>query len=210
MDAQVLLFASVAALLTVTPGADTMLVVRNVLGGGCRAGLVTTLGICAGCFAHAALSGLGVSLILARSAVAFEVLKVAGAAYLIGLGAVSLWRLRTSENPHAAGPAGSWLPLTARRAFLQGFLTNVLNPKVAIFYLAFLPQFVRPTDPALARSILLGAIHVGMGLAWLSLVSVSLGRLGALVERRKLRGRLEALSGAVLIGLGVRLAVERR
>jgi threonine/homoserine/homoserine lactone efflux protein len=212
MDSQLWAFLLVATLLAVTPGADTLLVVRNVLGRGRRAGLATIGGIAAGCFVHAVLSAVGVSLILVRSAEAFQLLKWGGAAYLIFLGIQSVqgwWR------PDDAGPAtrpGGSDPTGARRlrSFLEGLLTNVLNPKVGLFYLAFLPQFIRSGDAVFARSLLLGALHVGIGVAWLSLLSLSVVRIRPLVESRLWRARLEGASGAVLIALGVRLAAERR
>ena len=206
MDASTLAFVGVAMLLVVTPGADTLLVVRNVLGRGWSAGLATTAGIAAGCLVHAALSALGLSMILVRSAQAFEVVRLVGAAYLVWLGVRSLlgaWRASTA-------PAGVAARGGARRSFVEGALTNVLNPKVAIFYLAFLPQFVRPEDPVLARSVLLAAIHVGLGVVWLSVVSLGLGSLGRFVTAERLRQRLESITGVVLVALGVRLALERR
>jgi threonine/homoserine/homoserine lactone efflux protein len=96
------------------------------------------------------------------------------------------------------------------RSFLEGLLTNVLNPKVGLFYLAFLPQFIRPGEPVFARSLLLGGLHVGIGVVWLALLSFSLVRIRPLVESRLWRARLEGASGAVLVALGVRLAAERR
>lgn len=207
-DPQIAVFAGVAALLTITPGADTMLVMRNVLARGRRAGLLTTAGISAGIFVHATLSALGVSLVLARSAMAFEAVKLAGAAYLIVLGAQSLWRLRRPEGADA--PPGPGPGRRESRSLVEGLLTNLLNPKVAIFYLAFLPQFIRVTDVVLLKSVLLAAIHVGMGVVWLSLVAVFVGTLRGFVERRRVRRALEGVSGAVLVALGMRLALERR
>lgn len=208
MDPQLLVFVGVAALLTVTPGPDTMLVMRNVLARGRRAGLLTTAGISGGIFVHATLSALGVSLILARSALAFEAVKLAGAGYLIVLGAQSLlrlWRPDSGAVPHGPAPAGG-----GSRSLVEGLLTNLLNPKVAIFYLSFLPQFIRVTDAVLMRSLLLAAIHVGMGVVWLLSVSIFVGALRGLLERRRVRRMLEGVTAAVLVGLGVRLALERR
>ena len=93
---------------------------------------------------------------------------------------------------------------------MEGLLTNVLNPKVGLFYLAFLPQFIAPGDPVLERSLLLAALHIGIGVVWLSVLSFGVGRIRPLVESRLWRTRLEGVSGAVLIGLGVRLAAARR
>ncbi len=212
MDPQLWAFLLVATLLAVTPGADTLLVARNVLGRGRTAGLATIAGIAAGCFVHAALSAVGVSLILVRSAEAFHTLKWGGAAYLIILGVQSIrswWRVDAAV-PVAAAADHERTGARRLRSFLEGLLTNVLNPKVGLFYLAFLPQFIRPGDPVLARSLLLGGLHVGIGVVWLSLLSLSLVRIRPLVESRLWRARLEGASGAVLIALGVRLAAERR
>jgi threonine/homoserine/homoserine lactone efflux protein len=207
MDPQLWAFLVVATLLAVTPGADTLLVARNVLGRGRTAGLATIAGIAAGCFVHATLSAVGVSLILVRSAEALHALKWGGAAYLILLGTLSIrgwWQ--ADAVAAAAGRTGAG----RRRSFMEGLLTNALNPKVGLFYLAFLPQFIRPGDPVFARSLLLGALHVGIGIAWLSLLSVSLVRIRPLVESGIWRARLEGASGAVLIALVVWVAAERR
>ena len=212
IDSQILAFTGLAALLTISPGADTMLVIRSVLARGRGAGIATTFGICCGLFVHATLSAAGLSLIILKSALAFDMLKLAGAGYLIFLGVQSLRQL-------SAHPAGNGLPLqrktepshkTARRAFMEGMLNNVLNPKPAVFYLAFLPQFINPGDPVLAKSLLLAGIHFILGIVWLSLVSLFLGRLKDLIVGGNFRRWLEATSGAVLIGLGVSLALEKR
>ena len=211
MDSHLWAFVLVAALLAVTPGADTLLVVRNVLSRGRAAGLATIAGIAGGCLVHATLSAVGVALLLVRSAEAFATLKWCGAVYLVVLGVQSLgrwWRADTRK----ASAAPSKAPRDARRvrSLLEGLLTNVLNPKVGIFYLAFLPQFIGPGDPPLARSLLLAGLHIGIGVAWLSTLAFAVGRVRPLVESRRWRARLEGASGMVLIGLGVRLAAERR
>jgi threonine/homoserine/homoserine lactone efflux protein len=203
-------FALVATLLAITPGADTLLVVRNALTRGRTAALAAVAGIAGGCVVHATLSAVGVSLILVQSAEAFAALKLCGAAYLIVLGVQSVRRwLRPDGRSPVTAEGGRAAPRRLR-SFLEGLLTNVLNPKVGIFYLAFLPQFIGPGDPVLARSLLLGALHIGIGVVWLSILSFGVGRIRPLVESRIWRARLEGLSGAVLIGLGVRLAAERR
>src|SRR5207245_2803085 len=125
-------YTAVAAVLTVTPGADTMLVIRNVIARGRRAGVVTTLGICSGLFVHATLSALGLSVILARSAEAFTIVKLAGAVYLAWLGVQSLRRPAGRAPPDPSWPgAGDGRPPDQARSWREGFLTNVLNPKVA-------------------------------------------------------------------------------
>ncbi len=206
LDARVLAFAGIAAIVTLTPGADTMLVVRSAIVRGRRAGLLTVLGIGSGLFIHATLSALGLSVVLVRSARAFEIVKLAGALYLVFLG---LQAIRSAARglpveERAAGPAG------AHRAFVEGLLTNVLNPKVAIFYLAFLPQFIGPHDPVLAKSILLASIHFVEGLAWLSLVTLFVGRLRPVLAQPRVQRALESVTGLVFIAFGVKLALSRR
>jgi threonine/homoserine/homoserine lactone efflux protein len=190
-----------------------MLVIRNVLGRGPLAGILTTLGISSGLFIHATLSALGLSVILVRSSTAFEFVKLIGAGYLIYLGIRSLTSARqiirdepleqTALSSSAVTPGG-W------RSAGEGLLTNVLNPKVAVFYLAFLPQFISPGEAILAKSLLLAGIHGLLGVFWLSLVSFSIGRLSAFLKKPRVRSGLEAVSGAVLIGFGIKLALERR
>lgn len=212
VDSRLWAFVAVATLLAVTPGADTLLVVRNVLTRGRVAALATVAGIAGGCVVHAVLSAVGVSLILVRSAEAFAVLRFCGAAYLMVLGAQSVrrwWRMDDGA-PATTDPEAALRPSRRLRSFVEGLLTNVLNPKVGIFYLAFLPQFVRPGDPVLERSLLLAVLHIGIGVVWLSLLSLGVGRIRPLVESRLWRARLEGVSGAVLIALGVRLAAARR
>ena len=212
MDSRLWAFVVVATLLAVTPGADTLLVVRNVLARGRVAALLTVAGIAGGCVVHAVLSAVGVSLILVRSAEAFVLLRFCGAAYLIVLGAQSVRRWWRADDgaPTASDPGAALRPSRRLRSFVEGLLTNVLNPKVGIFYLAFLPQFIAPGDPVLERSLLLAALHIGIGVVWLSVLSFGVGRIRPLVESRLWRARLEGVSGAVLIALGVRLAAARR
>jgi RhtB (resistance to homoserine/threonine) family protein len=211
IDSQVIAFAGVALILTLIPGADTMLVIRNVLAHGRRAGILTVLGICSGTIIHATLSALGLSLILVRSAEAFEIVKFGGACYLVFLGAQSLWRvIRKPADEPSKDITGSAAPRKRWRNYVEGLLTNLLNPKVAVFYLAFLPQFISPGDPVLGKSILLATIHMVMGLVWLSTVTVFVGRLRSVLTRASVKRALEATTGVILIGLGLRLAVEKR
>jgi RhtB (resistance to homoserine/threonine) family protein len=210
IDSQVLSFALAAALLTVTPGQDTLLVIRNVVRGGRRDGVVTTFGICSGVFVHAALSAFGLSIVLTHSTATFHVVKALGAGYLVWLGIRSLASAARREyEPVGQERSAAVAVVPGRRCFLEGLLSNVLNPKTAIFYLAFLPQFVSATDPALQKSLLLAAIHVGEGIVWLVLVSLAVGRM-----RRRLpptfRRWLDGFCGALFVSLGVRLALERQ
>lgn len=209
--ASLVTYTAVAAVLTVTPGADTMLVIRNVIARGRRAGVITTLGICSGLFVHATLSALGLSVILARSAEAFTIVKLAGAGYLAWLGAQSLRRAARRAPPDASwSGADDARALEPARSWREGFLTNVLNPKVAVFYLAFLPQFVGPGDPLLPTFLLLAAIHAALGLVWLSGLAALLEGARGWFTRAAVRRALEGVSGTVLVGLGARLALAWR
>ncbi len=210
LDPQVLAFALVAALMTVSPGADTFLVVRNTLRGGRDDGWTTVTGICCGLFVHALLSAVGVSAILAHSATAFLALKIAGAGYLAWLGIQSL-------RSAARGGADRALPdevapsrVPAARSFREGLLTNLLNPKVIVFYLALLPQFLSPGDAVLAKSLLLAAIHFIEGVLWLGFVAWGVDRSRRFFLRPLLRRWMDAFCGTVLIALGLRLALQQR
>lgn len=205
IDGSLLVFIGVAAVLTVLPGADMALIAKVTLLDGKRAAFLTSLGITAGLPVHATASALGLSVVLATSAEAFTVVKFAGALYLAYLG---IRTIRDSFAPAADPEARAERGRGVLGTFAQGWLSNVLNPKVALFYLTFLPQFISPSDNVLAKSLVLAGIHAGMGLVWLATYAYAIDRLGALV--RGARRWLERVSGAALIGLGVRLAFERR
>lgn len=212
MDANLLAFIGLAALLTITPGADMALVTRNAIARGFSDSFSTTLGICSGCLLHAAGSSAGLSAILSRSSAVFEAVKLVGALYLIFLGIQSL-RIALKPGDATLEVKGAGVMASSRswaKGFVEGLLTNLLNPKVALFYLTFLPQFIRPEDPVLARSLLLGSIHIGFGLVWLTAYAAFIGKLGAYLARPRIRRRLEAVTGGLLVLLGLRLALERR
>ena len=211
VDTQVIAFTLAAAALTIAPGADTMLVMRNVLRGGRRDGVITTFGICSGLFVHATLSAFGVSLLLMHSATAFHVVKLAGAGYLVWLG---LQSLRSAvRTPHLHDTLEAVEPSrrsTPQQCLLEGLLSNVLNPKTAVFYLAFLPQFIGPTEPVLTKSLLLAGIHYVEGILWLVALSILLDHLRRFILKSAVRRWLDGLCGAVLVGFGARLAFARQ
>lgn len=210
-DSQVLAFTGIAALLTITPGADTMLVIRNVLSRGGKAGILSTFGICSGLFIHASLSALGLSIILVKSAATFQIVKYAGAIYLIFLGSQSFWRIFKIKEDQLSKIESEKVEgefHIKKKSFLEGFLTNILNPKVAIFYLAFLPQFIGADDPVFQKSVLLAAIHAIEGIIWLCFISLFLGRIKAIIRKSKARKIIEGVTGTVLIGFGVKLSME--
>lgn len=208
-DSQVLAFTLLAALMTMSPGADTLLVVRNALRGGRRDGIATAVGICSGLYVHATLSAFGLSVILMHSAAAFTALKFAGAAYLVWLGWQSL-RAAARGMPAAEATGAEAARVPASRSWREGFLTNLLNPKVIVFYLALLPQFIGADDPVFRKSLLLAAIHAVEGIAWFAVVSVMVDRSRRFFLRPLLRRWIDAACGAFLVALGVRLAMQRQ
>ena len=223
MTASLLAFVPVALLLAIIPGADTALVTKNALTLGLRGARWTILGICVGCLVHATASALGLSAILSTSARAYETVKLAGAAYLVWIGAQAIRGARGSASARAvvpqrlAGedsvPAPSPLrpgSVPGTHPFTEGFLTNMLNPKVALFYLTFLPQFIPSGAPVLRTSRLLAAIHLQLRAAWLSLYARFVDQLRGAPARAAVKGWLEGVTGGAHVLLGARLAWGRR
>jgi threonine/homoserine/homoserine lactone efflux protein len=215
VDPGLVTFVGVAAILTILPGVAMALVPRNVLALGRRATFLTVLGISSGCVIHATASALGLSAILATSATAYNVVKTIGAAYLVWIGVQSIRGAGRSGNAAPSSGAESSIRSDASKKltagpFVQGFLTNILNPKVAVFYLTFLPQFIAPGQPVLRRSLLLASVHIAMGLVWLTAYAWFIDRLGGVLTRPRVKATLERITGGVLIALGARLAWERR
>jgi threonine/homoserine/homoserine lactone efflux protein len=203
------LFVASGLLLNITPGADSLYIATRSITQGVRAGVAAALGIGLGCFVHIFAAALGLSAVLATSAVAFTFIKFAGAAYLVYVG-LSLLRARPSKAQSMGGvPAAS-----VRAVFAQGFLTNILNPKVALFFLAFVPQFIEPSAPNKPLAFLfLGFIFNFNGtlwclfLAWLSARAGSLG-IGSIGRHATLW--LSRSVGLVFVFLGVRLALTKQ
>lgn len=201
------LFIISGLLLNITPGADVAYIVSRGASLGWRCGIVAALGIGAGCFVHVFSAALGLSAILATSATAFTVVKLAGAAYLVWIG-LSMWRGKAKGDEDV--PEREYLRVSMRRIFMQGFLTNALNPKVALFFLAFLPQFVSADSPAKPVAFLvLGVIFtvngtlVNMGWAWAAARVSSLFNGGG-----RYSTWLKRMAGTLFIGLGIRLAMS--
>lgn len=205
IDAQIIAFTAVAAALAVTPGADTMLVIKNSLRNGQQAGWATTFGILGGTLFHALISALGISVIIAQSESLFQLIKIVGAVYLVWLG---LQTFRSGR--HQSEISNDYQQLALRNSFNEGLITNLLNPKVAIFYIAFLPQFISPGDPVLAKSILLACIHNILSLLWLGGLAIAIGSGRNFIQQQPVRQWLSRLSGSILIALGLRLALESR
>ena len=203
----VLAFAGVVAVIVVLPGPDMALVLQNGLTRGRRAAVETALGINAGLLVWALAAAFGIAALLHSSALAFTVLKLAGAAFLVWLGLRALaqaWRGTTD---------GSAEHRPARRRtspFRQGLLSNLLNPKIALVFTTLIPQFVDPDGPALAQTLLLATVFICMGLVWLTAYALLVAKVAAVLKRSAVRRVLHAVTGTVLTALGVRLAFERR
>jgi len=196
-------FALVALLGVLTPGLDTMLMLRHTLLGGRRAGFRALLGISLGCLVWGTASIAGLTALLTASRLAYDAVRIAGAAYLIWLGGSALWKSFRGKQSGEPEVRGSGHPLRA------GLVTNLLNPKVGVLYMSLLPQFL-PTSGASAWGALLIAIHVGIGLVWMSTLLLLASRAREFFLRDKVKRLFDRLTATVLIGLGLRLATESR
>ncbi|MEA3039732.1 MAG: hypothetical protein QOE79_2245 [Sphingomonadales bacterium] len=199
-----LAFTGAAALLTVSPGLDTALVLRTAAVEGPRRALLAGLGICLGCLAWGAVVAFGLGLLLQASLLAYTALKWAGAAYLLWLG-FQLLRAPRSELGGAAPRREASGPAWLRR----GFLTNLLNPKVGVFYLSFLPQFIPAGSDVAGWTLLLAAIHSALGLAWFVALVAATRPLAAALRRPRVIGWLDRATGAVFLAFAARLALSR-
>jgi threonine/homoserine/homoserine lactone efflux protein len=198
-------FVVAAGLLTVTPGLDTALVLRTSTVEGPRKAVLAMLGISGGLLIWGAAVAVGLTALLTASQIAFTILKWAGAAYLVWLGVTLLVRPRQRFDPALAMSdvgGGNW--------FWRGLLNNLLNPKIGVFYISFLPQFIPTGVPAGPYTFLLAAIHVVLGLIWLGTLIVATRPLNRVLRRPRVVKTLDRLTGCVFVGFGVTLAVARR
>ncbi|MGO9902461.1 MAG: LysE family translocator [Solirubrobacteraceae bacterium] len=210
MDANLPAFIGVAAIVIVVPGPDTAVVTKNVLVHGRRAALGTSLGVSAGLSVWTLAAAVGLASLIRASAVAFTVLKLIGALYLVWLG---LRALRATGHRAAAeqAPAGTpRLVMGALGGFRQGFLSDLANPKIGVFFTSLLPQFVDPGHPVLLPFMALGAVFVLMTVLWLSAYCLIAARAAETLRRPRVRATLDRITGIVLIAIGLRLATEHR
>jgi len=194
-------FVGVALIVIVTPGQDTALTIRNTISGGRRSGVLTALGVISGQLAWALAASAGLAAVLIASREVFTALRLAGAAYLVVLGAQALFAAIRGR------PAGHRLP-QRRGAYRQGVLSNLGNPKMAVFFTSLLPQFT--TDASFVALLALGLLFCTLTLGWLTAYAAAVARAGDLLRRPRIRRALEGLTGAVLVALGLRLAAEHR
>jgi threonine/homoserine/homoserine lactone efflux protein len=210
MLGQIAAFTVAATIVTLAPSPDMALVARRAITDGWRRASVTSAGIVTGLLVHATASAVGISAILVRSATAFTVLKAAGACYLVLLGILSFRAARHAVREQVVAEPGARRERSARTSFAQGFLNNVLNPKPALFYLAFVPQFIEPGDPVVVVTGVLVTIHIAISIVWLVTWGWLVGRAGGALAQSRWRARLECVTGGVLIALGLRLAATSR
>lgn len=223
---QLLPFLAGSILITVVPGADMALIMRQVFIGGTALAQRTIFGNLTGLVVHATALAVGLSALLVASAEAYTAVKLAGAAYLVYLGAQSLlsaWRAgrigeqaggrpgeTAGEGGDVATSAGGRKVPSMRTAYLQGVISTVLNPKPALLFLTFLPQFVDPSRAVLPQILFLAAVHIVVGLIWLTIYAHLIHRAHRTLTRGDVKRWLEGATGVVLIALGLRVAVEQR
>jgi threonine/homoserine/homoserine lactone efflux protein len=201
------LFVATGVLLNLAPGQDTLYILGSSIAHGRRVGIASALGVGSGCVVHTLAAALGLSAILATSAAAFIVVKLAGAAYLVYLG-VRLFMKPVIVSPPSSDAAAK----TALAAFRQGMLTNVLNTKVALFFLALLPQFINPDSPTkIAAFLALGLTFITTGTAWCLVLALGASRVrGFFAGHPRALARVSRATGALFVFLGLRLAVSER
>lgn len=196
-----LAFVAAASVVVITPGLDTALVLRATAAEGRRAGVWAAAGVASGCLAWGGAVALGLTALLAASRLAFTVLRLAGAAYLVWLGARLLTHPRQALNLTQA-PAATGHP------FQRGLTTNLLNPKAGVFYVSFLPQFIPAHAPMAAWTFLLATIHIALGLAWFAGLIALIDRARVVLARPGVVAWLDRATGCVFLGFGARLAYE--
>lgn len=194
-----LAFTAVVGLLTLTPGMDTALILRTAAVGQPRRAWGVVLGIQTGTLVWGVLTSAGVTALVTASHLAYEILRWAGACYLVWIGVRML---------RGAPPAGE--PGAASAGWRRGLLTNLLNPKMGAFYLALLPQFIPPGAPVFAFGVLLTCVHIGLGTGWSAVLVMLARRMRQMLQRPVARRVLDRVAGTVIAGFGVRLALSRR
>jgi RhtB (resistance to homoserine/threonine) family protein len=200
-------FIVMSILLIILPGPDTGLATKNTITYGKKGGLKTVLGITCGLIIHTFAAVVGLSAIIVKSAVLFSAFKYIGAIYLIYLGVMSLWSLRKKEVPFENNDQGEIKYGTS--CFRQGFLTNLLNPKVAVFFLTFLPQFVVPEGNLFLQLLGMGVIYTCLTFIWFLLYVYLINYISTWMKKPSTQLVIQGLTGCVLVGFGIKLALEK-
>ena len=210
MLTQLVAFAAVSAVVICTPGQDTALTIRNTLLGGRRSGVLTAAGVAAGQAVWTLAASVGLVALLSASQPLFFALRLAGAAYLVFLGLQSLLAALSRRAAHAGVGAAVGVALAPARAFRQGLVSNLANPKMVVFFTSLLPQFVTPGGHVFVTLLLLGIAFCLLTLAWLSVYAVAVARARGVLARPHVRRSFDAIAGTVLVALGLRLATQAR
>ena len=209
MDSSLAAFLAVSIAVIVTPGQDTALTIRNTLMGGRRGGVATAVGVAGGQFVWTVAASVGITALLVASEPVFFAVRMAGAAYLVYLGATSLWTAwRGPSSGHQLVGTPATPGLAPGRALRQGFLSNLGNPKMVVFFSSMLPQFLPATGPTFLPMLGLGLLFCTMTLVWLSGYAWLVARAGTVLRRPRVRRAIDAVTGTVLVAFGVRVAAE--
>ena len=209
MISSFLAFIGVSCVVIMTPGPDTAVTVRNTLLGGRIAGITTALGVSTGLAIWGLATSLGIVALLVASEVLFQAVKYAGAAYLIYLGLhalVSAWRGGSTRTAASALPA---VRLKPAKAYMQGLMSDLGNPKIAVFFASLLPQFATPGESMFAALLMLGLVFSLITFVWLTIYACVVARAGEFLRRPVIRRWIEGVTGTILVALGLRLATER-
>lgn len=202
------LFLIICVGLIILPGPDTAIVTKNTISVGKIGGLKTALGICCALFIHTSAAILGLSAIIVKSALLFSVFKYVGAVYLIYLGVKTLWALKKKEEA-ATVEVNTKKQLESTSCFKQGFLTNILNPKQAVFFLTFLPQFVESGSNTFIPFLIMGITYTVLTAVWFLLYVSLINQISAFMKKPKTQNIFEGITGTILIGFGIKLALEK-
>lgn len=202
----IVLFLIACILLIILPGPDTAIITKNTLTGGRHGGFQTMLGSCVGLSIHTIAAVAGLSAIIVQSAVAFSVLKYVGAAYLCYLGVRTLMNMRANKGQVAEEVL---VEVKGSSYFKQGFITNITNPKVAVFFLTFLPQFLAPGSEPFWSFLVMGLLYTVLTFIWFVLYVYLLDRIRSFMKRPATQAVIECLTGVVLLGFGIKLAFEK-
>jgi len=200
-------FTLAAGLLTVTPGLYTALVLRTATVEGARHAFLAGVGICAGCLVWGLIAAFGLGALLTASEVAYAALRWAGAAYLLYLGSRMIINARSGLDERGLGK-GIKSATSSTKWLVRGFVTNILNPKVGAFYVAFLPQFVPTGADVLSFTVLLAAIHAFEGILWFAALIMATRPLAAMLRRPSVVRALDRITGGVLIAFGLKLVLD--
>ncbi|MFF2445333.1 LysE family translocator [Priestia megaterium] len=199
------LFVITCIFLIILPGPDTAIMTKNTLTVGKQGGFKTMIGICCALSIHTLTAIVGLSAIIAKSALLFSIFKYIGAVYLIYLGIKSLWTLRNQETTETVVK----IKYKNTSSFKQGFLTNLLNPKIAVFFLTFLPQFVNPGSHTFMPFLILGMTYIVLTIVWYLFYIYLLNQISAFMKKPRTQKVIEGITGTILIGFGIKLALEK-